>query len=544
MGDADDRARLNKMTEKEREQEIFKRIEQREQMKIRFEIEKKLRMAKKQELRKQKELKKKERSINDDNNKKIERAPDLKERSKDRKKTIEEKQDKKSSAMALLKARREEKKEREEKEKQKIEQKTTTTTKDDDDDDDDNDDNDNDNKTKLNASNIYSDDSSSSSDDDERHPNKTSSSTTVNSRQNNKSSSSSDDRDSDSDNDKKSISSPKNKMNKPLYINTKDDLNKVRLSRHKMERLVHLPFFNRVVQGCYVRIGIGNNNGKPVYRVAEISGVCETAKIYQLGSTRTNKGLKLRHGAQERIFRLEFVSNQEFTDSEFVKWRETCALQGISMPTFDEINTKLKEIKEAMVYEFKEEDIEKIVKEKERFKAGPFNYAMKKATLIREREAANHRGDDDTVSKLTTEISELEEKASSLDKARTSTISSISYINDRNRKRNVEEAEKAIMEEYQASKGKTIDDPFTRRSTKPRMGFSSKNETDAVVDVVPSIIEKIIPTNDTIIISNDKENGKEIKKKQNTEDLFNAHDFDITIDLEVPMPSKFLLIFL
>ena len=111
MGDEEDQARLAQMTEKEREQEIFKRIEQREIMKTRFEIEKKLRMAKKQELKKQKESKKKEKGT-DEKKEKFERAPDPKERSKDRKKTIEEKQDKKFHAMSLLKARREEKKER------------------------------------------------------------------------------------------------------------------------------------------------------------------------------------------------------------------------------------------------------------------------------------------------------------------------------------------------------------------------------------------------------------------------------------------------
>lgn len=239
--------------------------------------------------------------------------------------------------------------------------------------------------------------------------------------------------------------SAKTKIKKPIYVTAKEDLNKIRLSRHKMERFVHLPFFDRVVQGCFVRIGIGNNNGRPVYRVAEISGVCETGKIYQLGGTRTNKGLKLRHGAQERVFRLEFVSNQEFTESEFFKWKETCALQGISLPTFEEIDLKIKDIKEAMVYEFKEEDIEKIIREKERFKQTPYNYAMKKANLMRERDAANCRGDDEVATRLNSELNELEERASELDKARTASISSISYINDRNRKRNVEEAEKAIM---------------------------------------------------------------------------------------------------
>lgn len=80
-------------------------------------------------------------------------------------------------------------------------------------------------------------------------------------------------------------------------------------------RFVHLPTFEKTVIGCFVRIGIGNYNGVPVYRVcfhnlicvcnifntftlqkvAEICNVCETAKVYQLGSTRTNKGLRLKY---------------------------------------------------------------------------------------------------------------------------------------------------------------------------------------------------------------------------------------------------------
>lgn len=103
---------------------------------------------------------------------------------------------------------------------------------------------------------------------------------------------------------------------------------------------------------------------------------------------------------------------------------------------------------------------------------------------------------------------------------RTSTISSISYINDRNRKRNVEEAEKAILvnfyllnqskdiisvnyemyiqEELKANKGKKIDDPFTRRSTKPCMKFRAKpNDTDT--SIVPELEESKnnVDSNDT-----------------------------------------------
>jgi len=57
-------------------------------------------------------------------------------------------------------------------------------------------------------------------------------------------------------------------------------------------------------------------------------------------------------------------------------------------------------------------------------------------------------GKVEEVLKIEQQLSDLEERANHLDKMRTSTISSISYINDRNRKRNVEEAEKAILVNY------------------------------------------------------------------------------------------------
>lgn len=536
MGDEEDQARLAQMTEKEREQEIYKRIEQREVMKTRFEIEKKLRLARKQEMKKKK-----------DHDKKKELKMDPKERSKERKKTVEENrgrtENKKAAAMDMLKKRREEKLKREESERQKRvddeKKKEEEKGRGSDDDREDRDGDDSDGKsagggssrTKLKASDIYSDDSGSESDKSDKG-----------SRRGRRSSSSgSSSSGSGSDSDKRSVSSSKSKTKKVQFITKKEDITKIRLSRHKMERFVHLPFFNRVVEGCFVRIGIGNHNNMPVYRVAEISGVCETGKIYQLGTTRTNKGLKLRHGAQERVFRLEFVSNQDFTDSEFSKWKETCALQAISLPTMDDIEKKLKDIREAMIYEFKEEDIEKIVQEKSRFQNNTYNYAMKKTQLMKERDIAQARGDEEEAATIAQKLLELEERANELDKLRTSTISSISYINDRNRKKNVEEAEKAILAELKATKGMKVMDPFTRRHTKPRMTFKAKDEPDVIepqLADIPAIKEKLSDENDKEKDKDKNSKGKTAALMSKTEDLFLAHDFDIRIDLDMPITTN------
>lgn len=278
-------------------------------------------------------------------------------------------------------------------------------------------------------------------------------------------------------------------MKKPSYITTKEELNKVRISRHKMERFISLPFFDRLVTNCFVRVTIGNNSiNQPVYRCAEITGVVETGKIYALGKHRTNKGLRLRHGSSDRVFRLEFISNSDFSDSEFNKWVEVCATANVELPTEETIERKINEIKEAMVYEFKDEDVQKIIEEKNRFRKNPTNFAMRKTCLMKERYAAVLRGEDDLARDLTIQIEELEEKASELDKKRSSSISLISYINNRNRKRNVEEAEKAIKEEIRANKGQKIDDPFTRRSTKPTMKFKQRTAEEEAELMKPIVL--------------------------------------------------------
>lgn len=152
---------------------------------------------------------------------------------------------------------------------------------------------------------------------------------------------------------------------------------------------------------------------------------------------------------------------------------------------------------------------------------------MRKTQLMKERDSALSRGDEDLARELTQKITELEERATELDKLRTSSISSISYINDRNRKRNVEEAEKAIMAEFKANKGKKINDPFTRRSTKPRMNFKQ----------APEEKEEPVREIEHVEIALEKENPKPAAEPAQVtqEDLFSAHDFDIKIDLEVPL---------
>ncbi|XP_063495173.1 RNA polymerase-associated protein RTF1 homolog isoform X2 [Symphalangus syndactylus] len=487
MGDEEDRARLEQMTEKEREQELFNRIEKREVLKRRFEIKKKLKTAKKKE---KKEKKKKQEE--EQEKKKLTQIQEsqVTSHNKERRSKRDEKLDKKSQAMEELKAEREKRKNRT----------AELLAK----------------KQPLKTSEVYSDDEEEEEDDKSSEKSDRSSRTSS----------------SDEEEEKEEIP-PKSQP-----VSLPEELNRVRLSRHKLERWCHMPFFAKTVTGCFVRIGIGNHNSKPVYRVAEITGVVETAKVYQLGGTRTNKGLQLRHGNDQRVFRLEFVSNQEFTESEFMKWKEAMFSAGMQLPTLDEINKKELSIKEALNYKFNDQDIEEIVKEKERFRKAPPNYAMKKTQLLKEKAMAEDLGDQDKAKQIQDQLNELEERAEALDRQRTKNISAISYINQRNREWNIVESEKALVAESHNMKNQQMD-PFTRRQCKPTIVSNSRDPAvqAAILAQLNAKYGSGVLPDAPKEMSKGQGKDKDLNSKSASdlsEDLFKVHDFDVKIDLQVP----------
>ncbi|KAJ8332465.1 hypothetical protein SKAU_G00426380 [Synaphobranchus kaupii] len=492
MGDEEDRARLEQMTEKEREQELFNRIEKREVLKRRFEIKKKLKTAKKKE----KEEKKKKQE-EEQEKRKLSQVPDTQvvmSHNKERRSKRDEKLDKKSQAMEELKSEREKKKNRT----------AELLAK----------------RQPLKTSEVYSDDEEEEEEDDDK--------SSVKSDRTSRSS-------SYDEEEEKDETTPKSQP-----VSLPDELNRIRLSRHKLERWCHMPFFAKTVTGCFVRIGIGNSSSKLVYRVAEIVDVVETAKVYQLGSTRTNKGLQLRHGNDTRVFRLEFVSNQEFTDNEFMKWKEAMIFAGMQVPTLDEITKKEQAIKEAVNYKFNDKDIEDIVKEKDRFRKAPPNYAMKKTQLLKEKAMAEESGEGERVKQIQDQLNELEERAEALDRQRTKNISAISYINQRNRSWNIVESEKALVAEGQNAKNQQMD-PFTRRQCKPTM-VSNARDPSVHAAILAHLNQKYGSGSepDSVLEKNIQGHlGQKDKDATKTtsdlsEDLFKVHDFDVKIDLQVP----------
>ena len=107
-----------------------------------------------------------------------------------------------------------------------------------------------------------------------------------------------------------------------------ESLERIRLTRTKIERWLNEPFFETVLPGCFVRVGIGQHDQCPIYRVAEVTGVKEGFRLYTIEKKQTTKRLELRIGASKRYFEISYISNTDFDISELNKYQRILQVCG------------------------------------------------------------------------------------------------------------------------------------------------------------------------------------------------------------------------
>jgi RNA polymerase-associated protein RTF1 len=479
MGDEEDKRKLAQMTEKEREQELFNRSERRETLKIRFEIERKL-------------------------------------RAKSKKGELEKKQSKQGRP-----------------------------------------------RKRLRASEIYSSDESSE-DSDEYIPDtdksgphnelsnagaksskmntRASSTLLSNSSSGSSSSSASSSSSSDSEPGRDDLNDDDDsQLGQDDYHMTLADLRCLQLKRDRIEQWVYSPFFKETAIGLFVKMSVGNHprTQQHMYKVAQIVDITKGSKLYAINFSKykTDKYCLVRIGSVERTYAMHFVSNRPFDEDDYSKWCSDLNAEGLSMPSREHFLRKKRDLHRAMNYQYTDEDIDYEVNEKRRFQDPSCNFAMKKTELIRAKAEAEDMNDYEKAREIQQALDELEEQAKQLEKSRSSsTFSAISFVNERNRIKNIEESERVLKE----SKSVKTEDPFTRRKCTPTIVHnknSNPNSTFPGDTNEPSDKNGHQLNNKSTDAGATNNNGTqkitpEVVKSVN--DLFQAHssiDLDLDIDI-------------
>lgn len=564
VGDGEDKAKLNKMSEIDREAELYSRIEAREKLQTKKRYQRKLKIERKQKRRLKRELQRKkkqqkalrEKTQNDSDDSDTElRVPNKNKRaaagavedssdsdaprSKRHKPSNSSDSDDSNYNMKLKKAKTKSKKPK---------SRSSSSEKDEDSSDADDESYDEHltgeqkakkqrnrqlkkltkmrkeknkkmekNKALLKASEVYSDASSTSADtDDER-------------KKNDFMSDSDDGECSDSDEDLDDRA-----------INCVDELSLVKLSRFRCEQWCHMPFFEETVKGMFIRIGLGKStDGKDTYRCAKVLNVLKCPKVYQLGPTRTNQALNVQIGIGKKGFRLNFISNQPFTESEFNFYKEQMEKNNCELPCLKELKKKAKDIeklKKEAEDNMSQKDFEKMVENKKKFRYRPTSFARKKSALIKERQKAETDKNMLLMTKLDKELEALDESAKKIEIVRIGNQCNANTINEKIRSTfNNKQKQKAVIESNREYRYSTQVNPFMRRKTTPMMGNYDKVQK-GLEGKYRTDIDRRYETDYTHVNKNKNKKEEEpvtVTKKDKKNNLVDAHNFEL--DIDIPM---------
>ncbi|XP_017055099.1 RNA polymerase-associated protein Rtf1 [Drosophila ficusphila] len=133
----------------------------------------------------------------------------------------------------------------------------------------------------------------------------------------------------------------------------REQLEQLRLSRHRIGLLLVRPAFEQAVTGCFVRVNVSGRGEPPEHRIAEVLGIGELGFGYKVGEVPTNVALQLRYEDLVVLHEITDISNLAFTHEEFELWRDNCVNQALSPPTTQKVARKKTELYNALQCEAK-----------------------------------------------------------------------------------------------------------------------------------------------------------------------------------------------
>ncbi|KAG0213440.1 hypothetical protein BGX33_002884 [Mortierella sp. NVP41] len=293
-----------------------------------------------------------------------------------------------------------------------------------------------------------------------------------------KSSSPSSEDEADYDSEPEVKKSTKSITRKPATL---DELNSIRLGRDRLAKWCYNPFFRDTVIGCFVRLSLGlDRNRVHVFRIAEVVAVNKQQKIYSIGdAAATNLNLTLRHGAAEKNFTMDYVSNGQFTEDEFRRFEIQLRSDKTDIPTQDHVERKRKDIDAAKAYALNDREVNEILEMKKQLKQGRLNPIVHRTILEQQK---MEQSTEDGALEIEEQLQRLRDTEANQKDMRADKLDVWAALNERNRKLNKatgREAEGRFAQEkkLKGTTGKDID-PFARRKTVPRLVYEDITALD------------------------------------------------------------------
>ncbi|CZR59892.1 related to Pol II transcription elongation factor [Phialocephala subalpina] len=262
----------------------------------------------------------------------------------------------------------------------------------------------------------------------------------------------------------KKSKSPEYKDAEPAGLH---DIERVRVGRTRFAMVCFYPGFDEAITGCFVRISVGidKESGQNIYRMALIKGFVED-RPYAIETAngkhfKTTQYIRAAHGKAERNWPFITCSDSPFTEAEWNRYKQTCLVEGVPLPTKPKLAGKIIDINNLVNRSWTEAELqEKLTKSGALVNKFIPIERNRITNLMKEAKA---RGDTEKEEALRKELESLDGPklaySTSMQPSPKKTAASgmsqqerLAILNRENRRKNAEEVRQAQIAERRAAK--------------------------------------------------------------------------------------------
>ncbi|KAK7245285.1 hypothetical protein RIF29_40124 [Crotalaria pallida] len=260
-----------------------------------------------------------------------------------------------------------------------------------------------------------------------------------------------------------------------------EDIKEITISRSKLAKWFMEPFFEELIVGCFVRVGIGRSKSGPMYRLCIVKNVDATDpdRQYSLENKTTYKYLNLVWGndASAARWQMATVSASAPLEEEFKQLVKEVERTGGRMPVKKDVLEKKQAIQKINTYVYSAATVKQMLQEKKSSSFRPLNIAAEKDRLRQELVKAESMNDEAEVERIMTRLQELE--ASRKAQEKDTKALKLAEMNRKNRFENFKNASQLKPKNTGLKAGEAGYDPFSRRWTRSRNYYAAEPGKEA-----------------------------------------------------------------
>lgn len=247
------------------------------------------------------------------------------------------------------------------------------------------------------------------------------------------------------------------------------DIKEITIRRSKLAKWFMEPFFEELIVGCFVRVGIGRSKTGPIYRLCMVKNVdsSDPDRQYKLENKTTYKYLNVVWGNESSAARwqMAMISDSPPLEEEYKQWVKEVERSGGRMPSKQDVLDKKQAINKTITYVYSAATVKQMIQEKKSASSRPLNIAAEKDRLRSDLERAQGKNDDAEVERIKARLLELE--ASRHAKVKDAKALKLAEMNRKNRVENFKNASE-LRPLTGLKEGDAGYDPFSRRWTRSR----------------------------------------------------------------------------